>query len=76
MKTYYQPVMPCSDGINEWEDLPCGLWSHQAFLSFEEADEWLLEHGYNPAEFVTHEYHDDDIEDVIIIDALGNRIDC
>ena len=75
MRTYYQPTMPCSDGITEWEDLPCGLWSHQAFLSCEEANAWLFEHGYNPAEFFPHEYHDDDIEGVEIIDALGNRLD-
>ena len=65
--TYYQPQY-------ENGDLPAGLFSFQAFRTEEECREWLINHNYNPGDFVIHEYCDDEIEDVTLIDANGNVI--
>lgn len=75
MKTYYQPIEYFYNGVNiGWGDVPDGLWDFQAFASREDAEYWLKEHGYEPGNFDITEYHDDDIEDVVIIDAKGNII--
>jgi hypothetical protein len=65
--TYYQPQY-------ENGDLPAGLFSFQAFPTKEECEEWLKNNGYEPGDFVIHEYCDDEIEDVTLIDANGNVI--
>ena len=76
MKTYYQPVIKNDIGKSEKHfGLPFGLFSFEAFLSREEARSWLQEHGYYPDTFEIIEYHDDDIENVSIIDAHGNNLD-
>ena len=76
MKIYYQPIrhIPCGDG-EYIDELPDGLFSFQAFISPQETDAWLIEHGYDPIEFDIHEYYDDQIEDVVLIDAHGNSLD-
>ncbi len=75
MKTYYQPLHYYNAGTeDEYSDIPDGLWDFQAFNTKEEADQWLINHGYDILQFDIHEYHDDDIEDVVIIDDEGNVI--
>lgn len=77
MKTYYQPERYFDDGTNiEYGGFPpVELFSFQAFGSREDCEEWLENNGYDPGDFVIHEYHDDDIEDVTIIDSCGNVLD-
>lgn len=75
MKTYYQPIHYYHAGTDEeYADVPEGLWDFQAFSTKEDADLWLTEHAYNPLDFDIHEYHDDDIEGVVIIDGDGNIV--
>ena len=76
MKTYYQPEYYHDDGTNiGWEGMPEELFSFQAFQSREDCIFWLKEYGYNPGDFCINEYHDDDIEDVEIIDEYGDPIE-
>lgn len=73
--TYYQPEYYSDDSTNiEYGGLPEGLFSFQAFPTREECEEWLMENGYNAADFVIHEYHDDDIEDVSLIDRNSDEL--
>ena len=73
--TYYQPERYIDDGTNiEYAGIPEELFSFQAFRSEEDCKEWLETVGYNPEDFVIHEYHDDDIEDVVILDECGDII--
>lgn len=73
--TYYQPDRYIDDGTNvEYLGMPEGLFSFQAFLSEEACREWLKNNGYEPEEFIIHEYKDDDIEHVTIIDEYGDFI--
>lgn len=75
MKTYYQPIEYFDDGVNiGWGDIPDELASFIAFASKEDAEYWLKEHGYEPGDFNIAEYHDDDIEDVVIIDGDGDVV--
>ena len=74
-KVYYQPERYGDDGTNiESGGLPFGLYSFQAFPSREVCEDWLRNNGYDPGDFAIHEYEDDDIEGVIIIDEDGNSI--
>lgn len=74
-KVYYQPERYGDDGTNiEYGGLPDGLYSFQAFPSREVCEDWLRNNGYDPGDFAIHEYEDDDIEGVIIIDEDGNTI--
>ena len=67
---YYQP-----DRIVNGElELPEGLWSFQAFRTEEECIQWLEDNGYNPDEWEIHEYCNDDIEEVTLIDSDGDII--
>lgn len=73
--TYYQPEAYYDDGTNiDYGGLPEGLFSFQAFPTREECEAWLMENGYNAADFVIHEYQDDDIEEVTLIDRNGDVI--
>ena len=73
--TYYQPEFYSDDSTNiEYGGLPEGLFSFQAFPTREECEEWLMDNGYNAADFVIHEYHGDDIEGVTILDGDGDII--
>ena len=72
--TYYQPERYYDYGTSIGWELPAELFSFQAFLSREECREWLINHDYNPDDFTIHEYSDDDIEDVTIIDEYGEVI--
>jgi hypothetical protein len=73
--TYYQPEWYHDDGTNiDYGGTPDELFSFQAFRTEEECREWLINHDYNPDEFVIHEYSDDDIEGVTIIDEYGDVI--
>ena len=75
-KTYYQPEWYFDDGTDiEYGGTPDELHSFQAFESREDCENWLIEHGYGPDDFVIHEYHDDDIEDVVIIDEYDNVLE-
>lgn len=70
--TYYQPDRYYDDGTNvEWLGTPEGLFSFQAFRSEEECIAWLENNGYEPGDFTIHEYCDDEIESVTIIDEYG-----
>lgn len=75
-KTYYQPYIYCDDGTNiEWvfpEDL---LYSFQAFATKEDCEEFMDRNGYSICEINVVQYHDDDIEDVTILDANGDVIE-
>lgn len=73
--TYYQPDRYSDDGTNvEWLGMPEGLFSFQAFRSEEECIAWLENNGYEPGDFTIHEYQNDDIEGVTIIDEYGDVI--
>ena len=73
--TYYQPEFYSDDSTNiEYGGLPEELFSFQAFPTRKECEEWLQENGYNAADFVIHEYQDDDIEEVTLIDRNGDVI--
>lgn len=75
--TYYQPDRYYDDGTNvEWLGMPDGLFSFQAFRSEEECIAWLENNGYDPGDFTIHEYCDDDIEGVQIIDEYGDVMWC
>lgn len=68
--TYYQP-----DRVIDGElEIPAGLFSFQAFRSEEECVEWLKNNDLNPDDWEIHEYTDDDIEEVTLIDADGDVI--
>ena len=70
---YFQPERYSDDGTNiDYQGLPEELFSFQAFRSEDECREWLENNGYNPGDFCIHEYCNDDIEEVSIIDADGN----
>ena len=72
---YFQPDRYSDDGTNiEYGGMPEELFSFQAFRTEEECRQWLINHGYNPEEFVIHEYCNDDIEDVTLIDEDGDVI--
>lgn len=70
-KTYFQPVFTCF----EYGSIPEELMSFQAFASKDDCEKWLENIGYDPQDFVVMEYHDDDIEDVTIIDGDGEVIE-
>ena len=73
--TYYQPDRYYDDGTTvEYLGMPEGLFSFQAFRSEEECIAWLEKNGYEPEDFTIHEYSDDDIEGVTIIDEYGDVI--
>ena len=72
---YFQPDRYSDDGINiDYGGMPEELFSFQAFRTEEECRQWLINHDYNPDEFVIHEYCNDDIEDVTLIDEDGSVI--
>ena len=76
MKTYYQPIYYYDDGTNiEWGNMPEELASFMAFETREDCEAWLKDNGYDPGDYNISEYHDDDIEEVVLIDADGNYID-
>ena len=64
---YYQPQY--EDG-----EMPEGLWSFQAFQSEQEAIDWAEKHLDGDREIEIHEYCNDDIEDVTLIDSDGDII--
>ena len=73
---YYQPEWYHDDGTNiDYGGTPDELYSFQAFLTPDICKEWLRNHDYNPGDFVIHEYQDDDIEEVTIIDENGENLD-
>lgn len=75
-KTYYQPCAYYDDGTNiEYGSTPEELMSFQAFATREDCEEWLDNNGYDHTDFAIIEYHDDDIEDVTIIDADGDVVE-
>jgi hypothetical protein len=72
-KVYYQPEWYKDDGTCiTYGDIPDELYSFQAFPSKEICEDWLYQHDYDPADFIVNEYHDDDIEDVQLIDEYGD----
>lgn len=75
-KTYYQPYGYYDDGTNiEYGDIPEELCSFQAFATIEDCEEWLENNDYDPADFNIHEYHDEDIEGVTILNGDGEIIE-
>ena len=68
MKTYYQP-------IDRNGNLPEELHSFMAFDTREHCVAWMEDNLYTEEEYPIHEYHDDDIEDVTLIDDIGNYLD-
>ena len=72
---YYQPDRYSDDGTNiEYGGMPDELFSFQAFRTEEECRQWLINHDYNPDDFCIHEYCNDDIEGVTLIDEDGDTI--
>lgn len=72
---YFQPEWYHDDGTNiDYGGTPDELFSFQAFRTEEECKAWLINHDYNPDEFVIHKYCNDEIEDVTIIDEYGDVI--
>lgn len=72
---YFQPEWYHDDDTNiDYGGMPDGLWSFQAFPTEEECRQWLINHDYEPGDFVIHEYCNDDIEDVTLIDSDGDII--
>ena len=72
---YFQPDRYFDDGTNvDYLGMPEELFSFQAFRTEEECRQWLINHDYNPGDFCIHEYCNDDIEDVTLIDANGDII--
>ena len=67
-KTYYQP-------IDRNGNLPPELASFMAFDTREHCISWMEDNLYPEDEYPIHEFHDDDIEDVTLIDEIGNYID-
>lgn len=73
-KTYYQPEAYFDDGTNiNYGSIPEELHSFQAFPTREMCEKWLIANGYNRYDFIINEYHDDDIEDVVLIDEDGDE---
>ena len=68
---YYQPEykVPVYDVT-----IPNGLFSFQAFRTYDEAVNWLRLWGYNPDNFDIKEYKDNDIEEVTLLDENGDII--
>ena len=72
---YFQPEWYHDDDTNiEYGGMPDELFSFQAFQTEEECRQWLINHDYNPGDFCIHEYCNDDIEDVTLIDSDGDII--
>ena len=67
---YYQPDRTIDGEL----EIPEGLWSFQAFRTEEDCIQWLEDNGFSPDEWEIHEYCNDDIEDVAIIDSDGDII--
>ena len=68
-RTYFQPCI----GEDNSTGLPMELFSFQAFSSEYDCRCWMLRNGYRHFRIV--EYHDDDIENVTILDAKGETIE-
>jgi len=72
---YFQPDRYVDDGTNvDYLGMPEELFSFQAFRTEEECRQWLINHDYNPGDWAIHEYCNDDIEGVTLIDAGDNVI--
>lgn len=67
-KTYFQP-------IDRNGNLPEELASFMAFDTREHCVAWMEDNLYTEEEYPIHEFHDDDIEDVTLIDDIGNYLD-
>lgn len=67
-KTYYQP-------IDKYCELPEELASFMAFPSIDDCITWLEDNGYDSGEYTFAEYHDEDIEDVTLVDGNGYFLD-
>ena len=68
MKTYYQP-------IDRNGNLPEELPSFMAFDTREHCIAWMEDNLYTEDEYPIHEFHDDDIKAVTLIDEIGNYLD-
>lgn len=69
--TYYQPSCPLPSGEVV---MPYGLHSFEAFRTREDCEKWLVAHKYTPSKWDILEYANDDIEDVILLDAEGDCV--
>jgi hypothetical protein len=71
---YYQPELFFDDGTNLEYIIPVELHSFEAFVSEEDCEQLLQVNGYDLEQCVIHEYKDDDIEEMTLLDADGNVI--
>lgn len=70
-RTYYQPI------VKSTNDVPSNMYSFQAFASVKDCKEWMSNFtSFVEDDYEISEYHDDDIEDVMIIDDNGNPVTC
>ena len=67
-KTYYQP-------IDRNGNLPEELPPFMAFDTREHCISWMEDNLYTEDEYPIHEFHDDDIKTVTLIDEIGNYLD-
>lgn len=72
---FYQPTKHyiIEDGNESTEQIE-DLYSFQVFYTKADAINWLVNHGYNPAECVIETYTLDDIENPTVIDADDNVV--
>lgn len=75
-RTYYQPFFYIDEfGAIDFGNMPSELHSFQAFATVEDCENWLENNGYDHKEYSIVEMHDDDIEDVTIIDEYGDIVE-
>ena len=75
MKTYYQPLIYVDYGIMSSYLFPHNLlFENNAFKDKQDLVTFMKNSGYDEDEYMIEEFHDNDIENVILIDACGHTL--
>ena len=75
MKTYYQPFIYVNDGVMSSYLFPRNLlFENNAFTDKQDLVTFMKNSGYDEDEYMIEEFHDNDIENVILIDACGHTL--